>query len=245
MTVLTLSSFRIRWSTRFIHVHYRTRTLYTGVRCDLSDTTTRATARASQLCTHSLVKKMVAIALSSVAVARQSALARKVQGAPKKNSFHRRVASFHRCAVAVVASGGNGTDFTTRATPSGDSGYLSVLTSHNSSNPRVPETVPRTRSRRVSRSVRCVRCVRRRPRRRAIDATARSASRSRGGFRSIRSRRRRGRGRRRRRRRGRWMDGSTGGAPGRDTLARYGFFPPSSLLGWFGVAFSVSAFDES
>lgn len=159
------------------------------------------------------------------------------------------VASRRFIAVVAVASRrrgrvGNGTDFASRPRR-GTRGTSPFLTSHNSSNPRVPETVPPTRSRRVSRSVRCVRCVRRRPRRRAIDATARSASRSRGGFRSIRSRRRRGRGRRRRRRRVRWMDGSTGGAPGRDTLARYGFFPPSSLLGWFGVAFSVSAFDES
>ena len=129
MTVLTLSAFRIRWSTRFIHVHDRTRTLYTGVRCDLSDTTTRATARASQLCTHSLVKKMVAIALSSVAVARQSALARKVQGAPKKNSFHRRVASFHRGRRGRVASSRSRRERNgfRVATPSGDSGYLSVF----------------------------------------------------------------------------------------------------------------------
>ena len=71
----------------------------------------------------------------------------------------------------------------------GTRGTSPFLTSHNSSNPRVPETVPRGR---VSRSVRCVRCVRRRrprPRTRAIDATAGVCSRSRGGFRSIRSRR--------------------------------------------------------
>ena len=225
MTVLTLSTFRIRWSTRAVHVHYRIRTLYTGVRCDLSDTTTRANARASQLCTHSLVKKMVAIALSSVAVARQSALARKVQGAPKKNSFHRRVASFHRRVVASSRRAGT-ERISRRARPRrGTRGTSPFLTSHNSSNPRVPETVPRGR---VSRSVRCVRCVRRRrprPRTRAIDATAGVCSRSRGGFRSIRSRRSASS-----------SSSSTTAASarsmdgridrGRDTLARYGFFPP-------------------